>query len=179
MATTLSLDELRALRPCDLDARVSLFAGKDRLSVAEALDAGATISDICWVAGQLGKKRECVQLALDCAKLVSRLNPDARVQAALDAAQNWLDNPSDAAAYAADAAYTYAAYTYAARADAAYAAAAYAARAAFAARAAYAYAAAAFAAAAAAYAADAADAARAADADAAGKIREIAIRVFA
>jgi hypothetical protein len=170
MTTTLSLDELRVFGPCDLDARVSLFADKDRLSVAEALDAGATVSDICWVAGKLGKTRECVQFALDCAKLVSHLNSDVRVQAALDATQAWLDNPSDAAAAAAVAA---ARAARAAARAAAYAAARAAARAAAYAAAAYA---AAYAADAAAYAAaDAAHAARAADA----AIREIAIRVFA
>jgi hypothetical protein len=181
---TLTKAQVRALNPCSSYKYKHLFIADEAIDLQHCLNNGVSISDLLWVAGKLGLKRQCVQFALKCAQSVANLNTDPRVQAALDATQNWLDNQSNAyaayaaadaaraaarAAYAADAAdaaraAARAAYAYAT--DAAYAAsaarAAYAAYAASAARAAYAAADAdAYAAYAAAYAAYAA-----ADADA-------------
>jgi hypothetical protein len=126
MSPSLSYDELIALKPCGATKWKALFKNGERLTAREALAAGASISDLAWVAGRLGLKRQCAQFALACAKRVAHLNTDPRVQAALSATQTWIDNPSDlnadaaadAAAYAA-----YAAYAANAAASAAYAAA--------------------------------------------------------
>jgi hypothetical protein len=132
MTLSVTKEQLIEWRACDLDKRLKLFSREKSMTAAQALKAGASVSDLLWVAGKLGLKRECVQFALACAQKVSHLNSDPRVRAALDATQSWLDNPSaDAASYAeaaADAAYAaayaaYAAYDADAAAYAAYAAA--------------------------------------------------------
>ena len=130
MTHTITPDQLIALNPCDLSDRLALFAGRESLTAAQALDAGATPADILWVAGRLGLKTECVRFAIGCAESVAPLNSDPRVGAAIQAAKDWLADPSDAAADAAyaaaraarAAAYAAGAAAYAA-ADAAYAAA--------------------------------------------------------
>lgn len=111
MTRTITYKQLAAMQPCDLQSRKALFAGKRRLTVADAFDRGATISDVLWVAGRMGLARECVQIALFTARSVQHHNTDSRVQAAIDATQAWLDCPDSATADAVDAA-----------ADAAYAA---------------------------------------------------------
>ena len=156
-AITLTRAEAAALKPCSLD-KLDVFGDRDRLNAREALEAGASVDDLLWVAGQLGLKREIVQFTVAVAERVAHLNPDPRVKAALDAAQAWLDDPSeenraaaraaaaaaacvastasyDAAACVASAAASYAAAAAydAAAAAAAYAAASYAASAAYAA----------------------------------------------
>jgi hypothetical protein len=83
---------------------------------------------------------DCVKFAVWCAKRVQHINTNPRVAAAIQAAEKWILDPSEAAyadAYAAAAAYAaddaaadaaaYAAYAAAAYADAYAAAAAYAA----------------------------------------------------
>jgi hypothetical protein len=117
---TLTVEQLMALDPCEPSRRRALFRDRTSMNAREALEAGASISDLLWVAGRLGRKDLCVQFALACAQQVAHLNPDPRVQKALDAAQNWLDNPDSDSAYAAYAATRAAAY---AAAYAAYAAA--------------------------------------------------------
>jgi hypothetical protein len=127
---TLTREQALALKPCD-KGRVPKMARGQAMNAAEALAAGVSIDDLLWVADRLGRKDLCVRFALACAQRVAHLNPDPRVQAALDATQAWLDNPTDAAAAGAagaagDAAW--AAYAAAARAagaagDAAWAAA--------------------------------------------------------
>ena len=126
---TLTRAEVEALKPCSL-AKLDVFKDRDRLNAREALEAGASISDLLWVAGRLGLKREIVRFAVACAERVAHLNPDPRVQAALDAARAWLGDPSEdkravasSAAYDADAAgVAYAAAYDAYAADAAHAA---------------------------------------------------------
>ncbi len=118
---TLTRAEVAALKPCSLD-KLKVFEGRDRLNAREALEAGASIRDLLWVAGKLGLKRQCVQFAVACAERVAHLNPDPRVQAALDAARAWLDDPSEDKRCAADAALA-AAYAVRAAADAVRAAA--------------------------------------------------------
>ena len=88
-------------------------------------------------------KKSCVRFAVFCAERVQHLNTDSRVQAAIDAAKRYVEDPSEEnATYAAHATAYYAYRTTAvascAARAAAYAAAYYAARAAnAAARAAY------------------------------------------
>ncbi len=94
MPLTITRDQLAALKPCDLPRRLALFRG-DMLSVPEALGRGAKISEVLWVVGRLGEKARCVQFAIRCARRVAHLNPDPRVQAALDAASAWLADPSE------------------------------------------------------------------------------------
>ena len=113
---SITKEELKALDPCDLDERLELFGGRERLTVAQALEAGATVEDVLWAAGRMGHKAECVRFAVACAESVAHLNTDPRVQEAIDAAKAWVDSPTEENATAAYAAYA------AARAAAAYAA---------------------------------------------------------
>jgi hypothetical protein len=92
------------MKPCSLQERLALFGSRKSLTAEQALSAGATISDICWVVGRLGRKDLLVRFALACAQRTAHLNSDPRVQKALDAAQAWLDDPRDSTTYAADAA---------------------------------------------------------------------------
>jgi len=132
---TLTLAQLRKLKPCDLEPHKPLFEGKRSVSVRQALEAGVSIPDLLWVAGELDLKPQIVTFAARVAREVAHLNPDPRVMAAIEAAEAWVREPSEGnreaawtawvdAAAAADAAD-------AAAADAAAAAAAAAARAAW------------------------------------------------
>jgi hypothetical protein len=179
---TLTYKELLALKPCEAGARASLFDGDAPATAAQAFERGASVKDVLWVMGELGMSRECAQVALFAARLVAHHNSDPRVQAAIDATQAWLDDPSaENRSAASDAAYAARATAYAAyAADAADAAcAAYAARAAaYASDAARAAAYASDAARAAAYAAYASDAARATAYAAYAAIRAEIIRIL-
>jgi hypothetical protein len=104
MTITLTLAQLEALNPCDFEGRKALYGRKRSLSAVQALEAGASISDLLWVAGRLGRKDLCVRFALLCAQRVAHLNSDPRVQAAIDAGFAWLNSPMGAAARAAWAA---------------------------------------------------------------------------
>jgi len=109
----LTKDALIALKPCDLDDRLRLFGQRKSMTARQALDAGATVGDLLWVLGAVGRKDLCVRFALGCAQAVAHLSTDPRVEAALAATQAWLDDPSEnnrlaAAAAAAAAAYAYA-----------------------------------------------------------------------
>lgn len=64
--TTLTYEELRSLGTCNLERYRELFKGRETLNVAEALDAGATVEEILWVAMKLGYRRECLSFALKC-----------------------------------------------------------------------------------------------------------------
>lgn len=103
MPVSITREQLREMNPCGLEARMKLFGRRKSLSARHALAAGATVPDLLWVASRLGRKRECVQFALRCAQRVAHLNPDPRVQAALDATQAWIDAPTDAGAAGAAA----------------------------------------------------------------------------
>jgi hypothetical protein len=105
MTISITRDQLAAMNPCDAESRLKMFGRRKTMNVKQALAAGATISDILWVAGQLGLKRQSVQFALACAQRVAHLNTDPRVQKALGATQLWLDADTDAAGDAARAAW--------------------------------------------------------------------------
>ena len=102
---SITREELKALNPCDLDERLELFGGRERLTVAQALEAGATVEDVLWAAGRMGHKAECVRFAVACAESVAHLTPDPRVRAAIDAAKAWIASPTEENAAAAYAAY--------------------------------------------------------------------------
>ena len=68
MPITVTRDELRAMNPCDVDSRMKLFGRRKRLSAAQAMEAGASVRDILWVAYRLGRKDLCVKFALACAQ---------------------------------------------------------------------------------------------------------------
>ena len=87
--------ELTALDPCGLDDRLKLFGRRKSMDARQALEAGVSIDDLLWVAGSLGRKDLCVRYALACAQRVAHLNPDPRVQAALDATAAWIADPSE------------------------------------------------------------------------------------
>ena len=94
-AITLTREQLIALDPCDMDERLKLFGRRKSMNAAQALKAGASIEDLLWVAGKLGRKDLCVRFALACAQRVAHLNPDPRAQAALDATAAWIADPSE------------------------------------------------------------------------------------
>ena len=100
--TTLKLtyQDVLALKPCSID-RVPSFGRRKYLTAAQALERGATVEDLLWVASQIGRKDLCVRFALACTQRVAYLNPDPRAQAALHVTQAWLDAAGDAAARAA------------------------------------------------------------------------------
>jgi hypothetical protein len=83
----LTYDEVVALRPCSL-SRIPRFGRRKTLSAKQALELDVSISDLLWVAGKLGLKKECVQFALLCAQRAQSNNTDPRVNAALVATQN-------------------------------------------------------------------------------------------
>ncbi|SKB49901.1 hypothetical protein [Sphingopyxis flava] len=116
----LTKDELIALNPCSLEDRLALFGKRDRLTVRQAIRAGATVSDILWVARRLNLRDKIVAFAERVVDEVAHLK-DRRATAYAAAYAAY------AAAYAADAA-AYAADADLAPADAEAADAAYAAR---------------------------------------------------
>ena len=87
----LSLAQVLAMSPCNRDNRHLLFAGKKTLTLRQAIKAGASISDLLWVAGKLRLGKECAEFAKRCA----------------ERAQGYA--ASDASSYARDAA-SYASY---------------------------------------------------------------------
>ena len=91
-AIALTPAEVAALRPCS--DRSHLFGRRKKMNARQALEAGASIADLLWVADKLGRKDLCVRFALACAQRVAHMNPDPRVQAALDATARWLDDPT-------------------------------------------------------------------------------------
>ena len=130
-AIRLTRAQVVALNPCS-ENHIPDFGRRKSMTASQALDAGTTIPNLLWVAGRLGRKDLCVRFALACAQRVAHLNPDARVQAALDATAAWLADPTDrnkAAAWAAASAARAAAWAaaWAARVSAAASAAEYAA----------------------------------------------------
>lgn len=93
--------ELAALEPCYLYERLQLFGRRKYLTASQALEAGATIEDILWVAGRLGLGVKCVEFAEACVKRVEHLrdasprSPEARAKIRLQV--------NRAAGYAANA----------------------------------------------------------------------------
>ena len=133
---TMTLAQLRKLKPCHLERHELLFEAKRSVTVRQALEAGVSILDLLWVAGKLDLKSQIVSFAARVAREVAHLNPDPRVMAAIEAAEAWVREPSegnrkaataDAAWAAADAAWAAAAAGDVAAARAAAAAAAWAA----------------------------------------------------
>ena len=100
----LTREALIALDPCDVDQRLKLFGRRKSMNVAQAMKAGASVADILWVAERIGRKDLCIRFALACAQRVAYLNPDPRVQAALDATAAWMDDPTSQRAAARAAA---------------------------------------------------------------------------
>jgi len=106
----LTVNELIALDPCNLEERLARFGKLKSMNAKQAFKAGFTIKNLTWVAARKGHKDLLVKFALKCAQSVDYLNTDLRVQAAIDAAQAWINNPTKenrklAAYAAADAAY--------------------------------------------------------------------------
>ena len=93
-AIRLTRAQVVALNPCS-ENHIPDFGRRKSMTASQALDAGTTIPNLLWVAGRLGRKDLCVRFALACAQRVAHLNPDARVQAALDATAAWLADPTD------------------------------------------------------------------------------------
>ena len=92
---TLTLTQLRKLKPCHLKRHKPLFEAKRSVTVRQALEAGVSISDLLWVAGKLDLKFQIVSFAARVARKVAHLNPDPRVMAAIEAAEAWVREPSE------------------------------------------------------------------------------------
>ncbi len=136
MPTSITRDQLIAMRPCNPNTHLARFGKRKSMTIRQAFNSGATIKDLLWVAGQLGRKDLCVKFALACAVRAGRFTKDQRVHDCLAATQTYIDNSSKMnlaaltvarrkivhGTYAAYAAYT--AYTAAYAAYATYAAAA-------------------------------------------------------
>ena len=99
---TVTIEQVAAMNPCG--EQLKFFGKRKSMNAKQAFAAGATISDLCWVAQKLGRKDLLVRFALKCAQSTAYLNPDPRVQAALDATQAYLDEPCERTADAARAA---------------------------------------------------------------------------
>lgn len=91
MTQTLTREKLKALSPCS-NKYLAMFGEHESMNIEQAFDAGFTVSDICWLMGALGKRKEIVEFANFCAK-----------QAAAHAAAYCA--AADAADWAAKAAY--------------------------------------------------------------------------
>jgi predicted lipid-binding transport protein (Tim44 family) len=65
---TITRDQLISFNPCDLDERLALFGTRKSMGVRAAIKAGASVSDILWIAGQLGLAAECAEFAQYCAE---------------------------------------------------------------------------------------------------------------
>lgn len=109
---SITRDRLAELGPCDLNERLALFGEATELNVAQALEAGASVGDILWVAGELGFGMKCAEFAIRCAESMVQYIPDmsarAVIVATIDAAKACVKDPTPenrAAAYDAYAAY--------------------------------------------------------------------------
>ena len=124
MVFKVTKEQLIAMRPCNLNKHIALFNKHKELSAGQAFAAGASIRDLLWVAGRLGRKELCVKFALACAVRAGHFTKDRRVHDCLKATQAYIDAPTNvnldtlkvarrnadaaayaAAAYAADTAY--------------------------------------------------------------------------
>ena len=117
----ITVEEIMKLDPCYTEEKVKDLIGKGKTPL-EILDLPISKSDKFWLLLRpkyISEKRLHL-LACDFAQDVAHMNPDPRVQAAIDAKRLWIDGKitdeelkkARAAAYAADAAdaATYAAY---------------------------------------------------------------------
>lgn len=89
MTIKITKAQLAAMEPCDLDSRLAMFGSQASLTVPQAFKAGFTISDLCWVAGQLGMTDKLVEFARQCAT-------DATSYARADAYATFLATYADA-----------------------------------------------------------------------------------
>lgn len=114
-ALSITRDELLAFNPCGGADRLALFGRRKSLTAAQALKAGASVRDVLWVVGRMGRKDLCVRFALAAAQRVAHLDRTGTAQPCLDAAGAYVADPSEpnlttlrnvrsAAAYAAAAA---------------------------------------------------------------------------
>ena len=81
------------------------FRGIVGFSAACDYDPQKTLSecreyDLICVAKELGLIRDCVQHAIDAAKVVAHLNDEPEVQAAIDAAEKYLNDPTGESCFA-------------------------------------------------------------------------------
>lgn len=122
---TLEVGDLIDMQPCDLSKRLALFGERKRLTVRQALKAGASVSDILWVAGRLKLRDQIVEFAKRAAAEVAHLKDGSGRYAAAYAADYATCAARDGAVNAAYAA-GYAQYAAGFAADAAAFAADYA-----------------------------------------------------
>lgn len=83
--------------PCGLEWRLKLFGDKNTLTAQQAYEAGFPIEDLIWIAAKLNFARKLVKWGLWClARVVITNGPvTPTTQAAINAAQAWLDDPTE------------------------------------------------------------------------------------
>ena len=89
-----TVDDIMELHPCPDYPRErvdELWSGRESLSLVEICDLDIPIPDRIWAVTGLMPKRDARHYACDCAQRVAHLNPDPRVQAAIDAARRYAD----------------------------------------------------------------------------------------
>lgn len=101
----ISYDEL--IKIWGRKARIKRFlkqvnGSREPVEVVSLIGGENTVSDLLWLAGRRLPKARIVTFAIGCARTVEHLNDDPRVKAAIDAAQAWVDNPTEENRKAAD-----------------------------------------------------------------------------
>lgn len=91
---TVSRSQLLALKPCNPSSRIALFGSAATLTCASALAAGASISDVLWVAARLGRKGLCIQFALACAVRAEKFDKSGKAAACNKASSAYLISPT-------------------------------------------------------------------------------------
>ena len=92
MQVTVSM--IMELHPCSGYPRErveALWSGRESLSLVEICDLDIPIPDRIWAVTGLMPKRDARHYACDCAQRVAHLNPDPRVQAAIDVSLRYAD----------------------------------------------------------------------------------------
>lgn len=92
-----------------------------QVDIASLIVSNNGVSDWLWLAGKILPKERIVQFAVNCAKMMGRFSYDQRFATAIEAAENWISNPTEENRLKAREAATLASAAY----SAAYAAAAY------------------------------------------------------
>lgn len=103
----ISYDELIEMGACDPGLERFVTQTNDTrepVEVTSLIGGENTVGDLLWLAGKRFPKARIVTFAIGCARAVEHFNDDPRVKAAIDAAQAWVDDPTEENRVAARAA---------------------------------------------------------------------------
>jgi hypothetical protein len=90
----ITIDMVMDKRPCSdysRDRVAALWAGLDALTLADICDLDIPAPDRIWAVTRFLSDRDNRLFACDCAQSVAHLNPDPRVQSAIDTARRYAD----------------------------------------------------------------------------------------